>query len=69
MLPSYDSKATASLLCSLPILILFQFILIYLNFVEVFEWIWVNLSEKREYVKKLNYVSVPSFPTSVSHTY
>ena len=49
LFPSYNSKATVSLLCSLPIPILFQFILIYLNlfwiylnFVEVFEWIWVK---------------------------
>jgi len=45
LLPSPNSKATVSLLCSLPVPILFQFILIYLNlfwtylnFVEVFEW-------------------------------
>jgi len=32
LLPSYNSKATVSSLCSLPVPILFQFILIYLNF-------------------------------------
>jgi len=41
LLPSYNSKATASLLCSLPVPILFSFVLIYLNlfeFCRVFEW-------------------------------
>jgi len=32
VLPSSNSKATASSLCSLPVPILFQLILIYLNF-------------------------------------
>ena len=36
LFPSYNSEATVSSLCSLPIPILFQFILIYLNFVEFF---------------------------------
>ena len=47
LLPSYKSKATVSSLCSLPVLILFSFVLIYLNLL----WIYLNfvefLSEKR----------------------
>ena len=47
LLPSYNSEATVSSLFSLPVPILFQFILIYLNLF----WIYLNfvefLSEKR----------------------
>ena len=40
LLPSYNGEATASSLCSLPIPILFQFNLIYLNFVDVITESW-----------------------------
>ena len=53
LLSFYNIKATVSSLCSLPIPILFQFILIYLNLF----WIYLNfikfLSEKQDHMTKL----------------
>ena len=69
VLPSYNSMATVSSLCSLPVPILFQFILIYLNLF----WIYLNfvefLSEKQGHVTKLlgQFWVSRHHPTSVSH--
>ena len=71
VLPSYNSEATASSLCSLSVPILFQFILIYLNFY----WIYLNLFEfygifqERVWECLGTINQQASLPCSVQHTY
>ena len=61
LLPSYNSKATVSSLCSLPILIYSNFS----QFISIFtEFIWILWNLSREYVKKAAWSVLSQLPLS-----